>query len=69
MTENALAMTERHIREAEAHIARQHEIIAEMDRDGHDEVAGKAREFLVLLEENLLMAREHHARELQKQQG
>ena len=34
-TETRLQTAERHVREAEAHIARQREIVEELRRDGH----------------------------------
>jgi hypothetical protein len=45
--ETTLEMVERHVRQSERHIARQHEMIAEMKRDGHN--TDSARDFLRLL--------------------
>jgi hypothetical protein len=44
-----LAMAERHVAEGERHIRRQHEIIAELGRNGHD--TQRSRELLGLFEE------------------
>jgi hypothetical protein len=43
-----LAQAERHVVEGARHIERQHEIIQELERDGHDTTA--ARELLAALE-------------------
>jgi len=47
MLEEHLAQCERHVALGERHLSRQREIIAELDRDGHDST--KARELLVIL--------------------
>jgi hypothetical protein len=52
--------------EAEGHIARQEALIRELDRDGHPELAVKARELLATLKTSLRLAREHLAMELEK---
>jgi hypothetical protein len=44
-----LAMAERHVAEGKRHIKRQHEIIAELGRNGHD--TQRSRELLGLLKE------------------
>jgi hypothetical protein len=48
MTADHLAQAERHVAEGERHVARQRELIAELERDGHDTV--QARELLVQFE-------------------
>jgi hypothetical protein len=59
-------MTQRHVIEAEGHVARQEALIKELDRDGHPELAITARELLVTLKTSLRLAREHLAMELEK---
>ena len=39
---NNLYMAERHVAIGEGHIARQHELIAELERGGHDATAARA---------------------------
>jgi hypothetical protein len=46
-----LAQAEAHVALGEKHISRQREIIAEMERDGHDAVAANARDLLRLFVE------------------
>ena len=36
MIEAHLALTERHVAEGKRHVARQRELVAELERDGHD---------------------------------
>ena len=55
--EDPLAQAERHVTEAEARIARQREIIAELDRDGHERTAAKARQLLATFQQTLDLAR------------
>ena len=43
-----LALAERHVREGAEHVARQRQIIAELERDGHD--ATEARRMLATFE-------------------
>lgn len=57
--ETALAMAERHVREAEARIARQAEIIAEMERDNHPEAAAVGRGVLATFQNTLEALRDH----------
>ncbi|MBV8096558.1 MAG: hypothetical protein JO110_25615 [Acetobacteraceae bacterium] len=59
MTEDALARAERHVREAERHVARLAEIVDEMDRDHHPHAAAMARTLLATLQESLQLMREH----------
>jgi hypothetical protein len=60
--ETTLEWAERHVRQAEAAVARQEEIIAEMDRDGHPEAAARGRKVLETLRVSLRLAREHYQR-------
>jgi hypothetical protein len=39
---NRLYQAERHVASGERHIARQHDLIAELQRDGHDTTEAKA---------------------------
>ena len=57
--EDLLAMCERHVAEGEARVARQQEIIAEMERDGHTETAARARNLLATFCDTLALARHH----------
>ncbi|MBV9198564.1 MAG: hypothetical protein JO320_04565 [Alphaproteobacteria bacterium] len=59
---------ERHVREAEERIARQHEIIAELDRDGHQRMAAKARQLLAAFQQTLDLAH-HHVRRERREKG
>ena len=54
-----LLVAERHVREAEARIARQREIIVEMDRDKHPQAAKVGRELLNTLLQSLDVAKQH----------
>jgi hypothetical protein len=59
-----LAQAERHVAEGDQHLLRQEELIAELDRDGHD--TEKARVILDTLRETQAFAstrpRSHHER-------
>ena len=55
-------MARRHVSEGEERVPRQKTRIAELDRDGHAELALKGREILAQLETSLRLAREHLAR-------
>jgi hypothetical protein len=46
--EDPLAMTQRHVLEAEGHVERQEALVAKLDRDGHTELAAEAREILAI---------------------
>ena len=48
MIEKHLAQAEQHVAEGERHITRQRQIIAELERDGHN--AGSAKELLTIFE-------------------
>jgi hypothetical protein len=50
-TEARLAQAEEHVAKGEGHVARQREIIAELERDGHEALATKAKDLLRLFEE------------------
>jgi hypothetical protein len=56
-TEDRLSMARRHVVEGEAHVARQEILIAELDRDGHPELAVEARELLATLQTSLGLMR------------
>jgi hypothetical protein len=57
--ESPLSQAQRHVLENEQRVARQRDIIAEMDRDEHPKVAAKARRLLETMEETLRLARQH----------
>ena len=57
--ETMVALAQRHVTEAEARIARQRELIQELERDGHKSMAGRAQKVLSVLEESLRLARIH----------
>jgi hypothetical protein len=57
--ETPLDQVERHIREAEGLIARQEELIADLERHDHAEAAVRGRELLATLRRTLEVAREH----------
>lgn len=61
--EDPLAQAERHVQEAEESIGRQLELIAELDRDGHERVADKARHLLAIFQKTLDLAHDHLRRE------
>ena len=64
--EDALARAERHVREAEGHVAHLLAIIEELDRDNHPEAAGRARKVLVTLRRSLELSRAHLRRERER---
>ena len=57
-------MVEQHIREAETHIARQHQIIAELQRDGCPTVAAES---LLQVFQQTLVSHKDHADRLRRQ--
>ena len=57
--ETPLEQAERHVREGEARVSRQEEIIIEMERDHHSTTAETARKVLETLQKTLAVAREH----------
>ena len=67
MSETPVEQARRHIREGEARIQRQIELLAELERDGHYEAARRARELLSTMTETLAVARRHLETEQQLQ--
>ena len=61
--EDPLAQAERRVREAGERITRQLEIIAQLDRDGHDLAAAEGRQLLATFQQTLDLARDHLRRE------
>ena len=61
--EDALARAERHVREAEEHVAHLVGIVEELDRDNHPEAADRARKVLATLRQSLKLSRDHLRRE------
>jgi hypothetical protein len=57
-TEDRLSMARRHVAEGEERVARQEILIAELDRDGHPELAVEARELLATLQTSLRLQRD-----------
>ncbi len=57
--EDPIAQAQRHVREAEAHIARQSKLIEELERDGHTRMAEQARTVLNTIRHTLELARQH----------
>jgi hypothetical protein len=57
--EDLLAMAQRHIREGEARVARQEEIIAILRRDGHAAAAARGEAVLVQMRRALDLSRRH----------
>jgi hypothetical protein len=51
-------MARRHVAEGKDRVARQEILIAELDRDGHPELAVQARELLTTFETSLRLMRE-----------
>jgi len=49
MIEKHLALAERHVADGEKHVARQKQLVAELERDGHD--AKQARDLLKQFED------------------
>ena len=64
--ETFLAMTERHIREAEERIVAQEAIVSRLEADGHDRAAARAREILATFRRTLEVAYEHRRLELEE---
>jgi hypothetical protein len=56
--EDALAQAERHVREAEAHLAHLVAIIEEVDRDDHPKAADRAKKGLATLRHSLELPRD-----------
>jgi hypothetical protein len=51
MIELHLAQAETHVAEGDAHLVRQREIVAELERDGHNEAPKSGRELLATFEQ------------------
>ena len=64
--EDATSTAQRHVIEAEQHVADLKRILQELLRDKHTAQAEVARRVLQTLEESLALARDHLAREEQK---
>lgn len=64
-----LEQAERHIREGEAHIERQLEIVAELERDGHALACAKARSLLNVFQETQKSHVDHRAMILREING
>ncbi len=56
--DDAIAMERRHIAEGEERIARQEGLLAELLKDGHEQLAQAATELLTLMRETLDFSRE-----------
>lgn len=61
MVESELEMAERHLRESEEHVARQRQLVADLNRGSFAKAADVARTTLLLLETSLAMNRERVA--------
>jgi len=51
IVEEYLAQAERHVKQGDRHIESQRRIVAELERSGHIEAAGRARSLLTQFEE------------------
>jgi hypothetical protein len=49
--EEQLELAQKHVEKAKRHCVRQREIVEELERDGHHELAARARDFLRSFEE------------------
>jgi hypothetical protein len=58
-SEDLLAMTRRHVLEAQGHVAHQETLVAKLDREGRVALAAEAREILATLRTSLALAQEH----------
>ena len=58
-SESHLSQAERHVREGEARVQRQLEVVRELEAAGHERDAERARELLAVLTEHLTVARRH----------
>ena len=67
--ESPLHMAQRHVSEEQARIARQEELIAELDRGGHGHMLPEAREQLRVMRESQATAEARLARELVESAG
>ena len=57
--EDPLARAQRHVREAEGHVAHLVAIIDELDRHNHPEAAERAKKVLETLHRSLELSRDH----------
>ena len=57
-----LSIADRHVAEAQHHIATQLLLVTKLDRHGRAKLAANARDLLVILESTLRLARQHLAR-------
>ena len=67
MRETPLEKAERHVREGEVLIARQREIVFDLEQGGYSGLAKRGRQLLSGLESNLKMAQERVQRERRQQ--
>jgi hypothetical protein len=51
MLERQLSLAEEHVAKGERHVSRQRELIAELEQNGHHELAERARALVGLFEE------------------
>ncbi|MBX6745169.1 MAG: hypothetical protein IRY87_24305 [Acetobacteraceae bacterium] len=58
-SEDHLAQVERHAREGERHVAHLHDIIGQLEADGHPRAADRARTVLATIRRSLELARDH----------
>ena len=54
-----LAIAQQHVIEAEEHVARQRELLSELERNSHPKAAKLAQAILANLEKSLDLARQH----------
>jgi hypothetical protein len=59
--EDAIAQSERHVRESEERIARQAALVEKLERTSQERAAEEARKLLASFEKTLEVAREHLA--------
>jgi hypothetical protein len=67
--EDLLAMAHRHVREGEARVARQEELVANLRRDGHKAAAMRGEAVLVQMRRALDLGRRHLTFELKTRVG
>ena len=66
--ETPLQMARRHVSESEDRIERQEALVARLERQGHTEMVGEARELLAAMREFLKVSRAHLQVELGRSQ-
>jgi hypothetical protein len=69
MAESPLQLATRHVLEGERHVAKQRQILENLERDGYAEPARQAREMLAEFEQTLADHREHLKLEQEKLSG